>query len=303
MEWSAVTIRPFEFSAGATAAFNAEQDDAAIAGYYVSVDTFYSYPAYWASRRDANRRVVERRFHWLAGRWIMAVRAHGDAARSLDHRAVARDLLALATRYGLPAPPGWVSPTSTVLPQAATSTPTEVCTASFTDVPARHWAAGYITQLACEGVVGGYADGTFRPQAYTSRAQLVKMIVLAEGWSLLNPSQPTFADVGPGNVFYRYIETAYARGVVSGYANGYFMPYDAVTRAQVAKMLVRARGWTLQAGNPVRLCDVSPSYWAWDYIQTAIAHGIFTGYSDGCFRPEDEATRAQLAKLIVLARR
>jgi hypothetical protein len=129
------------------------------------------------------------------------------------------------------------------------------------------------------------------------------MVVLSEGWPLLSPSSPSFDDVGVQHVFYRYIETAYAHDVVSGYSDNTFRPNDYVTRAQVAKMIVSARGWALEVESPANLCDVRRGHWAHEYVQVAIERGIFTGYGDGCFYPDAPTTRAQLSKVLVLAYR
>ena len=45
------------------------------------------------------------------------------------------------------------------------------------------------------------------------------------------------------------------------------------------------------------------AHWAWNYVRTAMQHGLFTGYGDNCFRPDMVATRAQLAKVLALAQR
>jgi hypothetical protein len=151
--------------------------------------------------------------------------------------------------------------------------------------------------------VSGYADGTFRPDNPTTRAQLAKMLVLSQGWDLLNPDVPSFADVNRSHLFYRYIETAYAHGVFDGYGAN-FRPDNYVTRAQVAKMLVLASSWDLSLGGqgPIALCDVPESHWSWLYVQVAMQHGVFNGYANGCFLPDAAATRAQIAKVLVLAR-
>ena len=57
----------------------------------------------------------------------------------------------------------------------------------------------------------------------------------------------------PNNPFYTFIEVAYAHGVISGYADGTFHPYSDVTRAQLAKMIVVARGLPL-------LTPATPTY-------------------------------------------
>ena len=49
-------------------------------------------------------------------------------------------------------------------------------TASFTDVPASHWAARYIAAAADAGWIGGYSDGSFRPDQYITRAQVAAIL-------------------------------------------------------------------------------------------------------------------------------
>jgi hypothetical protein len=304
-EWYQASIRYFETDAGAGAAFAAEMEDLRLAGLRVSPTQFHAYPAYVATLTGADGQLIERRIAWHADEWVMGVTVHGttEGARDFDPQAVGRHLLYLAVQQGLPAPPGGVLPPS---PQSGTPTAAPVpddCGMTFEDVPADHWAAGFISRLACDRVVSGYADGTFRPQNPTTRAQLAKMLTLAEGWDLATPATATFPDVPPTHLFYRYVETAVRENVVSGYADGRFRPDAYVTRAQVAKMLVKARGWTIAPESTTAQCDVQHSHWAWSHIQTAIQHGAFRGYANGCFYPDAVATRAQLAKVLVNAAR
>jgi hypothetical protein len=116
-------------------------------------------------------------------------------------------------------------------------------------VPVGHWAYGYIEWATCRGIAGGYPDGTFRPEANTTRGQVVKMVVLAARLPLgLPPGAPHFADVPPGSAFYPYVEAAYGAGIVGGYACGgpgepcdgqnrpYFRWGANATRGQLAKI-------------------------------------------------------------------
>jgi 5'-nucleotidase/UDP-sugar diphosphatase len=116
---------------------------------------------------------------------------------------------------------------------------------TFTDVPRNHPFFAYIETAYKHGAVTGYSDGTFRPYSDMTRGQLCKVIVLAAGWSLYTPAQPTFTDVSPANEFYQHIETAFFNGIVSGYADGTFRPQNYATRGQVAKIMHEAAG---QAG-------------------------------------------------------
>jgi hypothetical protein len=169
----------------------------------------------------------------------------------------------------------------------------------FRDVPAEYWAYGYIQWAYCQGIIGGYADGTFRPENPVTRGQVAKLIVLGAGWPLTLPAgAPHFTDVPPGSTFYPYIETGYAHGILSGYADGTYRPAVAVTRAQVTKLAVLARGLPLANPPTATFRDVPPSDWAYRYIETAAAHAIVGGYPDGTFRPAANATRAQFCKIL-----
>ena len=130
-------------------------------------------------------------------------------------------------------------------------------TQTFADVFPTFWGYGYIEAAAAHGVIRGYPCGGpgepcdpqqrpyFHPVAGVSRAQIVKMIVLAKDWlAPPGPGTPTppptpaaaFQDVPPGHWAYPYVQVAVARGVVVGYG-GTFRPEVLATRAQLAKMI------------------------------------------------------------------
>lgn len=90
-------------------------------------------------------------------------------------------------------------------------------------------------------IMGGYSDGTFRPDLQYLRAQAAKIVVLAMGWNHQDcPPAGHFSDVPTSNPFFCYIEAAYAHGVISGYADGTFRPSNFVTRGQFCKILYQA---------------------------------------------------------------
>jgi hypothetical protein len=142
---------------------------------------------------------------------------------------------------------------------------------------------------------------------------------------VLPPNAPHFSDVAPGSTFYLYVEVAAGRGIIEGYPCGgvgepcdpqqhaYFRPFNNVTRAQLTKIIVLAAGFPLlNPANPM-FADVPASDWAYSYISTAAVHGVVAGYPCGgiiepCdpqsrpyFRPFNNATRAQLCKMIFQA--
>jgi hypothetical protein len=151
-------------------------------------------------------------------------------------------------------------------------------------------------------VISGYNDGTFRPDDKVSRAQFVKMLAGALGWTPMLPETPTFRDVPRNHWAYAYIETAVAHGIISGYSDGTFHPDNRVSRAQVAKMVATARGWNGPHGTGnASFTDVRPGNGMYSYVEAAGASGVMSGYSDGSFRPYQPATRAQIAKIVTLS--
>jgi hypothetical protein len=148
-------------------------------------------------------------------------------------------VLATATATPPPAPTINATATTTATP-TGTATPTRTaCPIQFTDVPADSTFYPFIQCLACRGLLGGYADGTFRPGNAVTRGQLAKLVANAAGWT--EPvTGPTFSDVAPGSTFYAYVERAAAHGAVGGYADGTFRPGNTATRGQTAKIVSNA---------------------------------------------------------------
>jgi hypothetical protein len=111
---------------------------------------------------------------------------------------------------------------------------------TFSDVPATHTFYLYIETAVHNGIISGYADGTFRPENNVTRGQLAKIVVEAADWPLLNPPTPQFSDVPRNHAFYRYIETAYSHRIVTGYVDGTFRPGNNATRAQISTIVYNA---------------------------------------------------------------
>jgi S-layer homology domain len=204
------------------------------------------------------------------------------------------------TPHGTETPIATATSTAIASPTPASTWTPGPCGMNFSDLPESYWAYSYVSYLYCEGVISGYADGTFRPNEGSSRGQFAKMLVLGLGWVPYNPLEPTFADVQPGTTFYTYIESAHAHGAINGYADGRFRPNNPVTRAQASKMLVLGKEWPLQTPENPSFSDVPASHWAFSFVETAVSHGVVAGFADGTFHPAQPISRAQLAKMVAL---
>jgi hypothetical protein len=128
-----------------------------------------------------------------------------------------------------------------VLVVARGLTPTTPPRASFSDVPLGSAFSPYVETAYTHGIIGGYSDGTFRPAAPVTRAQLAKMTTVGMGWAPVTPATPTFSDVPSSDAFYTFVETAYRHGVISGYGCGgsclQFRPGATATRGQGSKIV------------------------------------------------------------------
>lgn len=172
----------------------------------------------------------------------------------------------------------------------------------FSDVPTFQWAYYPVEACAEAGVVGGYWDGTYRPNLEITRDQTAVFIARAlAGSDALVPTAPavaTFPDVPTSHWAFRYVEYCYDQGVVSGYWDGYH-PDETVNRAQMAVFLARAMAGGDGSvpddpdGTPF-FPDVPGGYWAYKYVEYCHDRGVVSGFWDG-YHPEESATRAQMA--------
>ena len=131
-----------------------------------------------------------------------------------------------------------------------------------------------VQYLYCHQVISGYSDNTFRPYNFTTRGQFSKIIVGAENWPIDTHGGPHFTDVLPGSTFYNYIETAYNKGVISGYADRTFRWGNNITRFQICKIVVTAERWAIDTTGGPHFTDVPPSNIFYGLVETAYNHHI-----------------------------
>jgi hypothetical protein len=110
-----------------------------------------------------------------------------------------------------------------------------------------------------------------------------------------------FSDVGPTDYFYEPVEYLFCQGVVVGYPDGTFRPYNSTTRAQMTKITILAFEFPLHTPPNPTFSDVPLDHPFYTYVETAAYHRIVAGYSDGTFRPASPVTRGQLSKIVVIA--
>ena len=144
---------------------------------------------------------------------------------------------------------------------------------TFNDVAKDCWAANYIGYMQQFGIVTGYEDGSFRPDAPVTRAEFA---AIASRFEKLTQGSASFTDVPDTHWAVKYINFAATRGWVTGYEDGTFKPEHSITRAEVAavtcRLLERSADQTYirsHIGELRTFADVTESHWAYWYAMEA----------------------------------
>lgn len=144
---------------------------------------------------------------------------------------------------------------------------------TFNDVAKNCWAANYIGYMQQFGIVTGYEDGSFRPDAPVTRAEFA---AIASRFEKLTQGSKSFTDVPDTHWAVRYINFAATRGWVTGYEDGSFKPEHSITRAEVAavtcRLLERSADQTYirsHIGELRTFADMTESHWAYWYAMEA----------------------------------
>nr|WP_238480674.1 S8 family serine peptidase [Desulforadius tongensis] len=167
-----------------------------------------------------------------------------------------------------------------------------------------HWAEGVISRMSRLKVLGGYPDGTFRPDDRLTRAQFATMLVRALKLVESPADAEQFNDLPP-NAWYRgAVGSAVAAGLVVGYSEHTFGPDDPITREQMAVMITRAVSGGMvpyQAEDKTleRYSDLEQiSLWARPSVSMMVKYEILTGRAGDRFVPQGTTTRAEAAAVL-----
>jgi len=228
-----------------------------------------------------------------------------------------------------------VSLTATNASGSDSETKTRYISVMFTDIAADHWAYDQVMACTDADVVQGYGDGSYQPTWPVPRDQMAAYVSRAvtggDGNVPLGSAypEPSFVDVGTDDWAYKYVEYAVASNVVQGYRYPnpddpgetvyLYEPTWVVTRDQMAVYIARAM---VAPSGEAALDDYVPAaprsfpdvpatgygddgtepFWAYAHIEYCVEHGVVQGYAfDGCYHPEWDVTRDQMAVYIARA--
>lgn len=113
-------------------------------------------------------------------------------------------------------------------------------------------------------------------------------------------SHVSFSDVNRNQNFYTAVTYLAENGILTGYPDGTFRPYDKLTRAEMAAIMVRMLGLTDRVVlGKTSFTDVPAGNWAAGYINVAEDEGIINGMGDGTFAPNASVTYEQAVKMAI----
>ncbi|UQZ35978.1 hypothetical protein C2I18_22060 [Paenibacillus sp. PK3_47] len=177
---------------------------------------------------------------------------------------------------------------------------------AFTDT-ANSYAKDSITYLAARGVITGISAEQFGLKSRLSRADAALLLARLAGAELNTPASGSFTDVKPADYFASAVTWASTNKIVNGTGDGKFEPKAAVTREQLAVMIIRlaeAMNWNLPAtGASAAFADQqSISAYALEAAEAAVQAGILSGQAAAGgsvnFAPQASATREETAHML-----
>lgn len=172
----------------------------------------------------------------------------------------------------------------------------------YRDVRANDWFYDAVKFVSDEKLMTGTGANTFAPNLTTTRGMIVSILYRLEGGPQINGSSP-FTDVKDDDWYGDAVRWAERAGVVSGTSATTFAPNAAITREQLAAILMNYANYKHE--NTSARADLSKysdagkiSSWANDVMAWAVSKGYISGMTATTLAPQGSATRAQVAAIL-----
>lgn len=174
-----------------------------------------------------------------------------------------------------------------------------VFAADFPDVKNdnEHFVA--IKYLVDKGIIGGYQDGTFKPDELVNRAEATKIIVKAFNVPYDKTFEESFPDVKKSDWFFPFVMASKEAGLLAGYKDGKFKPGNNINLAETLKLIEVAGNAKVpdKADNSVFL-DTQKDAWYAVYALYARDHNIVLSDDYGNLHAEQPMTRQAFAEVV-----
>ncbi len=114
-------------------------------------------------------------------------------------------------------------------------------TNSYSDVAETAWYNNAVSTLSRMGILGGYEDGSFRPNDSITRAEFAKIAVSFFEYEDIS-AENIFTDVAAGSWYENFVAVAAKLGLIEGYAGNVYRPNESITRAEACTIINRTLG-------------------------------------------------------------
>ncbi len=174
---------------------------------------------------------------------------------------------------------------------------------AFNDVLASDWFKDAVDYVVANGLMQGTGPATFTPKGAATRAMGVTLLYRMAGEPAVDLAH-SFPDVETGSWYCKPVIWGAITGIVKGFPDGNFRPYDALTREQLVTLLYRyAQYKNYKVSERADLSGYSDAKsitpYALEALQWAVEKGIIEGTSATTLSPQGVSNRAQLATIMM----
>ncbi len=174
----------------------------------------------------------------------------------------------------------------------------------FTDIK-NHWALKYIKAVVEKGLFKGVSENLFAPDSGMTRGMFVTVLGRIDNADTAS-TETLFSDVDSHMYYSSYVTWATEKGIVNGVDRNMFLPDALITREQISVLLYRyamykkyITGIKETASMEIFSDYKQISAYAEEAMKWAVEAGIVKGSNDGGLHPSDNATRAEVAAMIM----
>ena len=173
----------------------------------------------------------------------------------------------------------------------------------FTDVGENNWFYDAVVYAYTNGLFNGTSPTTFSPNGTMTRSMLVTVLWRMEGEPTVNSANP-FTDVAAGTWYTDAVTWANANGIVNGMSATTFEPNGNLTREQIAAILYRyakVKGWNINGASSLSAFPDGSQVaeWAVRAMEWTYSEGLIIGRDDGRLDPKGQASRAEVATILM----
>lgn len=175
---------------------------------------------------------------------------------------------------------------------------TEKSEYKFLDITNYGWAQESIYKLLSKGIISKSDDNCFYPGRYITRAEFAKMVAVQFGKNY-DGNEEIFDDVTKDAWYYTYVMALRNDGIINGVTDSLFAANEYITRQDICVIIARLFDVKAEEIINSTFTDFnSVSEYAKAAVEFMSEKGYINGYEDNTFRPQNFASRAEVAKIL-----